>query len=95
VHHKVHWKEHKLRRQHIKQALALSTVDINAQATYGGTALITACGKGMTEVAKLLVERGADIHAKDNDSCTALFLAVKNNHPSLAAYLRTIISTGR
>jgi ankyrin repeat protein len=68
--------------------------DINAKNTDGRTALILACYEGMTDVAKLLVERGADVNAKDIDGDTPLSSAVKGNHPQLAAFLRTVGTTG-
>ena len=57
--------------------------------THGSTALIRACNKGMTEVVKLLVERGADVGTKTTNGNTALKTAVHRHHTQLTAYLWT------
>jgi ankyrin repeat protein len=40
-------------------------VDVNAKTRYGATALSYSCDKGHVDVAKLLIERGADVNVKD------------------------------
>lgn len=40
-------------------------VDVNAKTRYGATALSYACDKGHVEVAKLLIERGANLNVRD------------------------------
>ena len=42
---------------------------------------------GRTEVAKLLIDKGADINAKDKEGCTPLILATKDVFPDLAQAL--------
>jgi ankyrin repeat protein len=39
--------------------------DVNAKTRYGATALSYACDKGHIELAKLLIERGANVNAQD------------------------------
>lgn len=42
-----------------------SGVDVNAKTRYGATALSYACDKGHVEVVRFLIERGADVNARD------------------------------
>ncbi len=59
----------------IKQHLAAGT-DLNAKEPTGGsTPLMVAAVYGQTEAAKLLVEKGADVNARNNDGATALLAA--------------------
>lgn len=44
--------------------------------------------KGNPEIVKLLIARGADVHAKDKEGQTALSLAIRNNMPEIAEILR-------
>lgn len=44
--------------------------------------------KGSPEIVKLLIIRGADVHAKDKEGQTALSLALRNNMPEIAEILR-------
>ena len=48
---------------------------VNCKNQYGNTPLHYACFHGKTEVAMLLVERGANIHAKGQGLCTSLHFA--------------------
>ena len=53
----------------------------------GLTPLLVACMKGMSEVAKLLVERGADVDAKNTKGDTALMLACYSGMSEVAKLL--------
>ena len=52
------------------------------------TALMLACQNGHTEIAALLIEKGADKEAKDNLGWTPLMAAAcQNGHTEIAALL--------
>jgi ankyrin repeat protein len=55
----------------------------------GETALMVAvsCGEGHVEVARLLIEQGANTNAKDVTGRTALMVAARSGDPSLVAML--------
>jgi len=53
----------------------------------GSTPLLLACSKGHFHVAKLLIENGADIHARNNFRKNALTLAALHGHRQIADYL--------
>ncbi len=58
-------------KQHIQAGTALDTKE-----PYGGaTPLLTACVFGHTEIAKALIQAGADLSATNNDGATALHVA--------------------
>src|SRR5678816_404128 len=55
--------------------------DVNAKFRYGTTALFKAAERGHTEVAKILLARGADVKVKDTFyGATAMTWALDNNH---------------
>jgi len=57
--------------QHIK-----AETDLNIKESTGGsTPLITACTFGKTEIAKALIDAGADLNIQNNDGSTALITA--------------------
>ena len=61
---------------------------MNARDIYGGrTPLDLAAEKGHFEVAKLLIEKGADVDAKDNYDWTPLHYALRNGHLEVAKLL--------
>jgi ankyrin repeat protein len=66
----------------VKQALA-EGADINRQSDNGYTALMWACSwasrPGYSDVAKYLIEAGADVNAKTADGKTPLSLAGSSN----------------
>jgi ankyrin repeat protein len=63
--------------------LAAEKVDIDARDRYGDTPLIGACAKGHDDVARLLVEKGANPRIKDQEGRTA-----RERAPADAAYCR-------
>jgi len=73
------------------KAIEDGTIDVNAEDfehhVDGVTALTVAAQKGHLEVCKLLLENGADIHAKDDEDRTALLMAVAGNFGELATLL--------
>ncbi len=73
-------------------ALLAKGANVNYAASYaatdGDTALILAACYGHTEVAKRLMEGGADKTIKASDGNTALDLALQYNHPSVVALLQ-------
>ena len=63
----------------VKELIA-SGADINRQnKMYGHTPLIIACNYDYVEMAKLLIDKGADIHIKGKDGSTALIAAASNS----------------
>ncbi len=66
-------------------------VDVNAKDFQGETALMVAALKGHLDIAKLLVENGADIHARpdfnNNQGQTALMMASKNGYIDIVKML--------
>jgi uncharacterized protein len=71
----------------VKQHLAAGT-DINAKDPFGGSSpLISACLFGKTEMAKLLIDAGADLNFRNNDGSTPLHTAAFFCRPELVALL--------
>lgn len=71
------------------QALVEHGADVNTKSSEGGdTPLIFAARKGHVDLARLLLQKGADISAKDNAENDALFYAEKNGHVEIAEMLR-------
>ncbi len=68
--------------------LGLGSVNINGRDNLGRTALHLAAMRGHTEVARLLLERGAEAECADNDGWTPLRWAVANRCHELAELLR-------
>lgn len=59
----------------LSQGASISN-DINvAKDTYGATVLYYVSQEGHTAAAELLIQHGADVNAKDNYGCSALFIA--------------------
>jgi hypothetical protein len=72
---------------HVK-ALLDKGASANSKSSYGQTPLFFACDRGYVEVAKLLIERGADVNVEDTFyHATALTWAIQNNHPDVLKLL--------
>jgi hypothetical protein len=70
------------------RALLSEGADIEATVDpAGSTALLVACSAGHIQVAKLLLENGADIHARNRAGQNALVMAAEGRHRELADYL--------
>ncbi|MDE7227882.1 MAG: ankyrin repeat domain-containing protein, partial [Treponemataceae bacterium] len=54
----------------------------------GTTALMNTTWRDSQDVAKLLIETGADVNAKDDDGRTALMLAEERKAADVAALLK-------
>ena len=74
----------------VKVQRLLPQVDINATNSGGWTALHWASYNGQQAVAALLIEKGANIHAKTNNGMTALMDATSEGHTELAKYLQMV-----
>lgn len=61
--------------------------DVNAKAIFNETPLHVAAGKGMTDIARLLLECGADRNARDERGITPADEAVACGHADLADLL--------
>jgi hypothetical protein len=71
----------------LKQHLAAGT-DIDTKDPFGGSSpLISACLFGKTEIAKLLIDTGADLNFLNNDGSTALHTAAFFCRPELVKLL--------
>ena len=71
----------------IKQHISAGT-DLNAkEPTNGGTPLMGAALLGQTEAASLLIEKGAEVNAKNNEGATALLIAAFFGHPETVELL--------
>lgn len=65
----------------------LKKENINKQDIFGRTALMWASNKGYTEIAKQLIDNGADVNIKNNNGFTALMSASMNNHIDIVKLL--------
>src|ERR1700737_2010584 len=73
-----------------QKALALffaAGFNVNAQNTAGKTALMVACERGKTGLAKQLLDRKADPNIAGVDGVTALILAAQNDQPEIVKIL--------
>jgi len=71
----------------VAQHLASGT-DVNAEDDlYGDTPLLWAAGFGHKEVAVLLIAKGADVNAKDEEAATPLHWAAYKGHKEIAKLL--------
>jgi ankyrin repeat protein len=60
----------------------------HAHARPRGTPLHAAAKTGATDVARVLIAHGADIHRRNTHNQTALEIAIANGHDDLAAILK-------
>ncbi len=60
---------------------------MRAATTDGWTPLHVACEKGHASVVRLLLERGADVNARDGKGRTALVLAGQQGHKDVVRLL--------
>ena len=59
----------------------------------GDTGLIEASRNGYTDIVKYLVEKGADVNAKNNKNKTALDYAIKREYTEVIKILRNAGAT--
>ena len=78
---------HKKERREAVKALVGNCFSVNAQDSYGNTALIAAAGNGHLDLVDFLIEQGADQNIKNNDGETALIVAATNNHDDVMDFL--------
>lgn len=71
----------------IDEIKTLLLTDINAQDGDGSTALYMASSNGYTEVAKALIETGANLDTQTNEGRTALYIASFNGHTEIVKAL--------
>ncbi|KAI5124709.1 hypothetical protein M0805_004315 [Coniferiporia weirii] len=62
-------------------------VDVNGYDEYGFTALHLACDRGNVAIVEILLRKGADVRAKDEDGLSAVDLAREANHEDIVALL--------
>ena len=71
----------------VKQLLD-NGADVNTKTRYDSTPLFFACDRGHLEIARLLIERGANLNVKDNFySATALSWAMSKKHDAIVSLL--------
>ena len=74
----------------VKQHLAAGT-DVNVKGGFAdGTPLHYAAANGHKEIAELLIEKGADLNAKDEDGGTPLDVAIQFKELEIADLIRVI-----
>jgi len=64
-------------------------VDLEAADDSGATALHHAAARGHTEIAQLLVDKGAELGAKNAQGLTPLAMARQKHHPKMVRYLES------
>jgi ankyrin repeat protein len=72
----------------VKADLKNRKTSVNLQESNAHASHSSQIVKGNPEIVKLLIARGADVHAKDKKGQTALSIALKNNLPEIAGILR-------
>ena len=70
--------------------MSLTTVTIKAKNS-NCTPLYWASRNGLDKVVKLLIDKGAQLEARDNANCTALYWASRNGHDKV---VRLLIDNG-
>ncbi|EGD72179.1 myotrophin [Salpingoeca rosetta] len=71
----------------VKTAVEGENVDVNVELTGGRLPLTVAADMGQTDVAKYLIEKGADVNKKDGHGISALLAAVWEGHPDVVKVL--------
>jgi len=66
-------------------------VNLREKSNQKGSALMKASERGKTEIAKLLIAKGADVNATDTDKMTALYHAAQFGH---ADTVRLLLDSG-
>jgi ankyrin repeat protein len=70
------------------KALLDKGVSVNSKTPYGQTPLFFACDRGYTEIAKLLVDRGAEVNVEDTFyHATPISWAARKNHTDIVLLL--------
>lgn len=69
--------------------VASSEIDVSRKDTNGHSALVQAVTHGHFEIARLLIDHGADLTARTNEGNTLIMLAVISKHPDIVEYLLT------
>ncbi|MEZ5357377.1 MAG: ankyrin repeat domain-containing protein [Candidatus Zixiibacteriota bacterium] len=77
--------------QTVKQLISHDKTIVNFKDDRGTTALHLACDSGRTEVAKYLIQNGADLLAVDNDGDTPLHYAAFSGYPDC---IRLLVEKG-
>lgn len=70
-----------------KHLLSIDGIDIQRPTEWNYSPLHIACRQGHTEMVQLLLDHGADIHAKEFRGKTPLFIAAENNLPDMLQQL--------
>jgi ankyrin repeat protein len=60
---------------------------VNQPCLYGRMPLENAALEGRADVVRFLVERGADIHARNSNGATAIFMAARSGNDTIVRYL--------
>ncbi|VAW59015.1 hypothetical protein MNBD_GAMMA08-767 [hydrothermal vent metagenome] len=74
---------------HMIKTLLRVGVDLNLKNIEGTTPLMAAAEYGTEDIAKILIEHGANIKAQNNASETAYDIAMKHHHYDLAELIST------
>ena len=83
------------RPESVRVLLADRTTTVNARNEHGATALHYAVARGDVKMARLLVERGADVAAEDGQGRTPLEMANHHGYGAMVRYLEKRLSVRR
>ena len=90
-----HRRPHSLTRIALVTAVAIFSAGGYLSASGIDDRLIDAAGYGEVAMVELLLDRGADIEARDDDGETALMAASEEGHDEVAAVLRAWVAKHR
>jgi len=76
----------------VEMLLAVKDIDINAKNIEGETPLMTASRHGLEDMVRLLLEKNADVWAKNHSGATARELNLKTGRVQYPGLLKTSIS---